>query len=108
MSSGDEVDAPRDEGANEGNSVMAAASSSGEADELIGEVAGSVVNETGDVMAMASSGGEASEPMGEATVGNDKSKKTKRGKRAGRTGGDREVAERRRQGVKSGEQLPSG
>ena len=61
-----------------------------------------------DAMATASGGGEASEPIGEATGGNDKRKKNKRGKRAGRTGGDREVAERRRQGVKSGEQLPSG
>ena len=62
MSSGGEVDAPRDEGANEGNSVMAAASSSGEADELIGEMAGSAVNEMGDAMATASGGGETSAP----------------------------------------------
>ena len=41
---------------------MAAASSGGEADELIGEVAGSMVNEMGDAMATASGGGEASEP----------------------------------------------
>ena len=83
-------------------------SGGGETSEQIGEVAGGMANQMGDAMAEVSSGGEASEPMGEATVGNDKSKKTKRGKRAGRTGGDREVAERRRQGVKSGEQLPSG
>ena len=74
--------------ANEGSSAMAAASSGGEADELIGEGARSVVSEA-----------------------NDERKRTKRGKRAGRqakTGGDREVAERRRRGVNSGEQLPSG
>ena len=49
MSSGDEVDAPRGEAAvgsaaNEGSSAMAAASSGGEADELIGEVAKSEVD----------------------------------------------------------------
>ena len=41
---------------------MAAASSGGEADELIGEVARSEVNEMGDTMATASSGGEVSAP----------------------------------------------
>ena len=58
MSSGDEVDAPRGEAAvgsaaNEGSSAMAAASSGGEADELIGEVARSEENEMGDAMAAA-------------------------------------------------------
>ena len=58
MSSGDEVDAPRGEAAvgsaaNEGSSAMAAASSGGEADELIGEGARSEVNERGDAMATA-------------------------------------------------------
>ena len=73
---------------NEGSSAMVATSGGGEADELIDEVARNEVNEA-----------------------NDGRKKTKRGKRAGRqamTGGDREVAERRRRGVNSGEQLPSG
>ena len=41
---------------------MAAASSGGEANELIDEVAGSAVNEMGNAMAAASGGGEASAP----------------------------------------------
>ena len=41
---------------------MAAASSGGEANELIDEMAGSAVNEMGNAMAAASGGGEASEP----------------------------------------------
>ena len=93
VSGGDEVDAPRDEGANEGNSVMAAASSSGEADELIGEMAGSAVNEMGDAMATASGGGEVSAPevkkkkKSKWTV-KQKSHDQKRTERRAREGGD--------------------
>ena len=50
---------------------MAAASSGGEADELIGEMARSEVNEMGDEVATASGGGEA------------RRKKTKRSKKSG-------------------------
>ena len=45
---------------------MAAASSGGEADELIGEVARSEENEMGDATATASGGGEASESIDES------------------------------------------
>ena len=67
VSGGDEVDAPRGEAAvgsaaNEGSSAMAAASSGGEADELIGEMTRSEVDEKGDAMETVSGGGEASEP----------------------------------------------
>ena len=67
MSSGDEVEAPRGEAAvgsaaNEGSSAKAAASSGGEANELIDEVARSATNEMGDEVATASGGGEASAP----------------------------------------------
>ena len=67
MSSGDEVDAPRGEAAvgsaaNEGSSAMAPASSGGEADELIGEVAKSEVDEMDGAVAATSGGGEASAP----------------------------------------------
>ena len=41
-------------GDGEGSSAMAAATSGAEADELIGEEAGSAVNEMGDAMATAS------------------------------------------------------
>ena len=98
VSSGDEVDAPRGEAAvgsaaNEGSSAMAAASSGGEADELIGEVARSEVNEMGDTMATASGGGEASEPevkkkkKSKWTV-KQKSHGQKRGERRARADGD--------------------
>ena len=71
-----EMSEPRGEAAagsaaNRGSSAMAAASSGGEADELIGEMAGSAVNEMGDAMATASGGGEA------------RRKKTKRSKKSG-------------------------
>ena len=46
-----------------------AASSGGEANELIDEVAGSAVNEMGNAMAAMSGGGEASEAIDEATQG---------------------------------------
>ena len=55
--------------ANEGSSAMAAASSGGEADELIGEVAKSEVDEMDGAVAATSGGGEASEAIDEATQG---------------------------------------
>ena len=72
---------------------MAAASSGGEADELIGEVARSEVNEMGDAMATASGGGEASEAKEKKkkkskwTV-KQKSHDQKRTERRAREGGD--------------------
>ena len=81
VSSGDEVDAPRGEAAvgsaaNEGSSAMAAASSGGEADELIGEVARSEVNEMGDTMATAGGGGEASASKAKKKSKRSSAKKT--------------------------------
>ena len=52
--------------ASAGSSALAAVSSGGEADELIGEVARSEVNEMGNAMATASNGGEASESTDES------------------------------------------
>ncbi len=57
---------------------MAAASSNGEADELIEEVARSEVNEMGNAMATASGGGETSEPIDEATKDDEPKKKGRR------------------------------
>ena len=62
---------------------MAAASSNGEADELIDEVARGKVNEMGDAMATASGGGEVSGPSDENT------KEPRARKRGGARGGDR-------------------
>ena len=85
---------------------MAAASSNGEADELIDEVARSEVNEMGDTMATAGGGGEASELIGETASDDDgvdapsdeaaggerlRRRTTKRRGRAGRSGFSRSV-----------------
>ena len=57
---------------------MAAKSGGSEADELIGEVAGSAVNEMGNAMATTSGDGGASEPIGEASEKQQRKKKSKR------------------------------
>ena len=62
---------------------MAAASSNGEADELIDEVARSEANEMGNAMATTSGGGEVSGPSDENT------KEPRARKRGGARGGDR-------------------
>ena len=62
---------------------MAAASSGGEANELVDEVAGSAVNEMGDAMATVSGGGEVSGP----SDGNTKEPRAR--KRGGVRGGNR-------------------
>ena len=67
---------------------MAAASSGGEANELIDEVARSEVNEMGDTMAAASNGGEASESIGEELMAPAARAPRSRGSR-GRTGDKR-------------------
>ena len=83
---------------------MAAASSNGEADELIDEVARSEVNEMGDAMATANGGGEASEPNGEMASGGEAAegerpqrRTTKRRGRAGRSGFSRSIDAARQQ-----------
>ena len=73
---------------------MAAASSGGEADELIGEVARSEGNEMGDTMATASGGGEASELTGEAEAATTTKTPRSRGSKGRKKHGNQEREER--------------
>ena len=93
-SDGDGADAPRGEAAagsvaNKGSSAMAAASSGGEVNELIDEVARSEVNEMGGAVATASGDGEASEPK-------EKKKKRSRWTTHRKTHNQRDVERRAR------------
>ena len=73
---------------------MAAASSGGEANELIGEVARSEGNEMGDAMATASGSGEASEP--------EEKKKKSKWTKTRKSGNQRKVERRDREGGDDG------
>ena len=75
---------------------MATTSSSGEANELIGEVAKSEVDEMDGAVAATSGGGEASELSGEAS-GQQKKKKKKSKWDSKKTSHDRREAEARRE-----------
>ena len=77
------------------DSAMAAASSGGEANELIDEVARSEVNEMGDAMATANSGGETSAPE-------VKKKKKSKWTKTRKSHDQRKVERRDREGGESG------